>query len=665
MVRKLMLGVVALCLLVGSMAQEAGQPADQQEGAAQQPGQPEEPVQPAEQEGAPQQPDQQDEPAQPAEQQEQNGQEGDQQQEPRQEQQDQEEPAEAEQPRRQEAAPAQQQGGGGQAEEQPVVAIDDYSPVTDERLLEPAPDDWLMYRRTYDAWGYSPLERITRENVSQLQPVWTLSSGVTHNHEAVPVINDGVMFVTAAFNRLWALDATSGDILWKYERDLPGDTFQEVCCDHVNRGVALYDDMVFMTTLDAHLLAFDAASGEIVWDKTVEDYKSGYTMTIAPLVVDGKVMVGVSGGEYGIRGFVQAFDAQTGDHLWKTYTTAGPGEPGNDSWPGDTWRYGGAPVWVTGSYDPELGLTYWGTGNGAPWMGSARPGDNLYVASVIAVDPQDGKIAHHFQYVPNDTWDYDEVAEHVLVDVERDGETIKGALHVARSGYLYLLDRTDLEFVYAEPVTTVTTFTGHEPDGRPIRDPDKVPDIGKEVTTCPSLVGPKNWNPTAYSPATGLLYSSIQHFCMTIGGAQISYQPGLTFQGAVTSYEFDPNAPDHTGELAAFDPATGQRVWSSEFPYMRASVLATGGGLVFAGGTPDRYFRAFDAETGDILWRFRTNSGVYGIPATYEVDGVQYVAVWAGWQPSGSRWGMVAESLGLNQEVPQGGALWVFALDTD
>lgn len=598
------------------------------------------------------------------------------QQEPGQEQQEQQEQQrqdgqgqdakqQEEKPERQEQEPAQQQAQEEQAGET-AAKIEDYSLVTDERLLEPKAENWLMFRRTYNAWGYSPLNGVNRDNVAELRPTWTLSSGVTHNHEAPPVVNDGIMFITGAFNTLWALDATNGDVLWSYKRDLPGDVFQEVCCDHVNRGVALYGDKVYMTTLDAHLLAFDARTGEISWDKTVEDYKNAYTMTIAPLVVEGKVMVGVSGGEYGIRGFVQAFDAETGDNVWKTYTIPGPGEPGNETWPGDTWRHGGASVWVTGSYDPELNLTYWGTGNGGPWMGSARPGDNLYVASAIAINPDNGEIEHHFQYVPNETWDYDEVAEHVLVDVERDdGSVIEGALHVARSGYLYLLDRNTLDFVYAEPVTTVTTFTGHEEDGRPIRNPEKVPDIGKEVSTCPSLIGPKNWNPTAYSPDTGLLYSSIQHFCMTIAGAEIDYQPGLTYVGATTSYQFDPNAPEHTGELAAFDPATGERVWSNTYPYMRSSILTTGGDLVFTGGTPDRYFRAFDAQTGEELWRYRLNSAAYGVPSTYEVDGVQYVAVWAGWQPSEGRWGMVADALGLRTEVPQGGMLWVFALDQE
>lgn len=538
----------------------------------------------------------------------------------------------------------------------------EYQPVTDEELLNPGPEDWLQYRRTYDGWGHSPLDQITNENAGQLTPAWAFSSGVDHNHEAVPVVNDGVMFVTTAYNRLYALDAASGDLLWSYVRELEDDVFPVVCCDVVNRGVGLYGDKVYMATLDAHLLAFDAKTGEIVWDTTVDDYQEGYTMTLMPLLLDGMAIVGVSGGEYGIRGYVEAFDAETGESIWKTHTIPGEGEPGNETWPGDTWQRGGAPVWITPQYDPELNMLYVGTGNGGPWMGDLRPGDNLYVASGLALDADTGEIKHHFQYVPNDSWDYDEVAEHILVDVERNGETVQGALHVARSGYLYLLDRTDMSFVYGEPVVTVDAFDGRRADGVPIADEEHKPAVGKEVEACPMWAGPKNWNPAAYSPDTGYLYSSIQHMCMVIGGRDVEYEAGQSFIGADFSATLDPNAPNYTGELAAFDPATGERVWSQTFPYMRSSILSTGGNLVFAGGTPDRYFRAFDAETGDIVWEFRTNSAVYGIPSTYEVDGTQYVAVWSGWQPSGSRWGVVADMFGLNQEVPQGGVLWVFAL---
>lgn len=557
-----------------------------------------------------------------------------------------------------------QEGATNQSEAGQASAITEYSPVTNERLLNPEPENWLMYRGTYNTWGHSPLEQVNKENVKDLVPVWSFSSGLDQNHEAPPIVNDGIMFVTTSYNRLYALDAATGELLWSYVRELAEDVFPVVCCDVVNRGVALYQDKVYMTTLDAHLLAFDAKTGRIVWDKTVEDYLSSYTMTLAPLVVKDKVMVGVSGGEYGIRGFIEAFDAKSGKSAWKTYTIPGPGEPGNETWPGDTWQTGGAPAWITGSYDPELDLTYWGTGNGGPWMGTSRPGDNLYVASVIAMDPDTGEIKNHFQYSPNETWDYDEVSDTILVDdVEIDGETRQVAFHFSRSGFLYALDQANMEFIYAKPMTGVTSLSQEKEGSLPI--PAKIPDVGKEIYTCPAALGAKNWWPGAYSPVSGLLYTSIAHFCMDIAGTEIDYRAGQIFIGATTSMTLmEGEDKNNAGEFAAFDPKTGEKVWSNKYPFMQGSVLTSGGGLVFTGGTPqDRYFRAFDDETGEELWKFRTNSGVFGVPSSYEVDGVQYIAVWSGWEPqSWTGWPIAAEANGLSTEVPQGGVLWVFAL---
>ena len=284
---------------------------------------------------------------------------------------------------------------------------DTYTPVTDDRLLTPAPEDWLMYRRTYDGWGYSPLDQITTDNVADLVPVWSLSTGVVEGHESPPIVNDGVMFVTTPQNQVLAVDARTGELRWRYVRQLP-ENLQQL--HPTNRGVGLYGDRVYLATVDAYLVALDARSGEVVWERAVENYRAGYYMTMAPLVVDGKVMVGVSGGEFGIRGFVTALDAGTGEELWKTYTIPGPDEPGNETWPGESWRTGGAPVWITGTFDPELNLTYWGTGNPGPWIGDARPGDNLYTNSVIALDADTGDLRAYHQYHWNGSWDWDEVA---------------------------------------------------------------------------------------------------------------------------------------------------------------------------------------------------------------------------------------------------------------
>ena len=297
-----------------------------------------------------------------------------------------------------------------------------------------------------------------------------------------------------------------------------------------NRGVGLYGDLVFVTAQDAHVVALNALSGDVVWDEPVEDYHLGYYMTMAPLIANGKVLVGVSGGERGIRGFVAALDPETGEEIWRTYTVPGPGEPGNDTWPEDTWRTGGAPVWITGSFDPELNLTYWGTGNPGPWTGDARPGDNLYTNSVVALDADTGELKGFHQYHWNGSWDWDEVSAPLLIDVNRDGRTIKGLVHPARNGYLWLLERTEnaIDFVDAEPYVYQNVFTSIDPDtGRPDYNAENKPGLGKRATFCPSLWGGKNWPPAAYSPQTRYLYiPANENFCSSIEGVPVEYEPG-------------------------------------------------------------------------------------------------------------------------------------------
>ena len=333
-----------------------------------------------------------------------------------------------------------------------------YTPVTDERLRSPAPEDWLMYRGTYDSWGYSPLDQITTENVSDLVPVWSVSTGVVSGHESPPIVNDGIMFVTTPEDQVLAVDARTGELLWRHRRELPEDLRQG---HRTNRGVGLYVDRVFFTTHDAFVVALDAMSGAVAWERAVADYRAGYYMTMAPLVANGKVMVGPSGGERGIRGFVTALDPDTGDEVWKSYTIPGPGEPGNDTWPGDSWRTGGAPIWITGSFDPELNLTYWGTGNPGPWIGDARPGDNLYTNSVVAFDADTGELKSYHQYHWNGSWDWDEVSAPLLIDVPRGGRTVKSLVHPARNGYLWLLERAAdaITFVDAVPYVYQNVFT--------------------------------------------------------------------------------------------------------------------------------------------------------------------------------------------------------------
>ncbi len=542
-----------------------------------------------------------------------------------------------------------------------------YSPVDAERLKHPADADWLMVRRTYDGWGYSPLGEITPANVARLKPVWSFSTGVINGHEAPPIVNNGVMFVATPGNQVIAVDARTGVLLWRYKRPLPEDV---VLLHATSRGVALYRDRVYFAAGEAVLVALDARTGREVWTTKVAENKEGYYMSVAPLVADGKVLVGCSGGELGIRGFVAAFDPDSGKQIWRTYTVPAPGEPGSETWPqGDQWKTGGGPVWVTGTYDPDTNLTFWGTGNGGPWMGDRRPGDNLYTSSTVALDAATGAIKGHFQYHPNDSWDWDEVSPPILVDYKRNGRTIKGLVDVARDGYLWFLERTGgaINFVDGRPYVKQNVFRSLDPKtGRPDIDPARQPGTGKEAEFCPSHWGGKNWPPIAFSPKTRMIYvPANENLCTTMAGAPVTYTAGRVFIGGNSNMTLVPGA-DHIGEVQAWNVDTGTRVWTHTFPESAnwGPMLATGGGLVFSGGTQDRLFRAFDASTGKVLWEFPTNSGVIGQPSSFSIDGKQYVAVQSGW-------GIDARSMqarlnrlvpGKFPDVPEGGVVWVFAV---
>ena len=546
-------------------------------------------------------------------------------------------------------------------------SIDEYTPVTGERLVNPGAGDWLMYRRTYNGWGYSPLDEINRRNVEDLEPVWTLSTGIAEGHEGAVIVNDGVMFVTTPLNRMHAIDAASGDILWSYQRQMP---FDMSVIHPTNRGVALWGERVYMATSDAKLVAFEARTGEVAWEAEVEDYHNGYYITMAPLAANGKIMVGVSGGERGIRGFVAAYDADSGDEVWKTYTIPGPGEFGNDSWPGDTWQTGGAPSWITGTYDPELNQTYWGTGNPGPWIGEARPGDNLYANSVLALDADTGELRGYHQYHWNGSWDWDEVDSPLVIDIERDGRTIPSLVHPGRNGYLWVLERKpdSIGFVDAWPFVYQNVFTDIDAEtGRPSYDMEHKPGMGRIAQFCPSFHGGKNWPPAAYNPGTGYLYiPANDNLCSSMAGEEAEYVPGRGYTGITdVSGELLPGT-DHVGELQAWDLTTGERVWTAEYgPFANwGPLLTTGGDLVFTGGTADRYFRAFDARSGELLWQHRTNSGIIGVPTSFAVDGKQYIAVQSGWgvDSVGSQ-RRVDEFFNQETIVPQGGVIWVFALE--
>jgi alcohol dehydrogenase (cytochrome c) len=543
----------------------------------------------------------------------------------------------------------------------------DYSAVTPERLKNPADADWLMVRRTYNGWGYSPLNQITPANVDRLRPAWVFSTGVISGHEAAPLVNNGVMFVSTPQHRVVAIDAKTGVILWRYIKEVPEHL---VVLHATSRGVALAGNKVFFAANDAVLVALNAQTGEEVWKAKVAENEQGYYMTLAPLVADGKVMIGASGGELGIRGFVAAFDVETGKPLWRTFTVPAPGQPGSDTWPkGNQWQNGGAPVWVTGNYDPETNLAYWGTGNGGPWMGDQRPGDNLYTSSTIAVDVATGAIKGYHQYHPNDSWDWDEVSPPILVDYQRNGRTIKGLIDVARDGYLWFLERTDgrINFVEGKPYVKQNVFRSLDPrTGRPDVDPIRQPGTDKTVGFCPSHWGGKNWPPIAYSPQTRMIYiPANENLCATIAGREVKYKAGSGFTGATSNLVLAEGA-DHIGEVQAWNVDTGSRVWTHNYQKSQnwGPMLATGGGLVFTGGTNDRMFHAFDATSGKLLWEFPTNSGITGQPSTFMVDGQQYVAVMSGWGVDARAMQTRLNRLqpGNFPEVPEGGAVWVFAV---
>ncbi|GAA5533737.1 PQQ-dependent dehydrogenase, methanol/ethanol family [Deinococcus aluminii] len=532
-----------------------------------------------------------------------------------------------------------------------------YSSVTDARLQNPEAGNWLMYRGNYNNWGYSPLNQITAANVARLRPVWAFSTGQTEGHEAPAIVNNGVMFITAPMNKLFALNAATGQLLWKYERELPDDVVS--CCDVVNRGVAVFGDMVYMGTLDAHMLAFNAKTGKIAWDRTIEDYKKRYTITSAPLLANGKLITGVHGGEYGIRGFLEAMDPKTGKTLWKTYTTV------DASYPAGSAAQGGAPTWLTGSYDPATKTVYWGAGNPSPWMDPRRkPTDDLkWSSSVLAFDVNTGKIKSGFQYSPNDAWDYDGVNEQIMFDATVNGKPIKAMATAHRNGYLYLFDRAGGGVTYkgAHEYVTNTAYKGLDASGRPIWDPQHRPDIGKQVNACPSFLGGKNWQPAAYSPQTKLIYIPSNEWCMNIKGAQTKYAAGEAYVGAEFELNPVPNL-GYVGKLQAVDPVTGRQVWKQTWQApLWAGVLTTGGGLVFTGNTANRDFMAFDARTGKQLWSFKTNSGIVGTPISFSVNGKQYVGVFSGYGGAIPLWaGPMAQ---LTKDTPRGGVFWVFAVD--
>ncbi|MGQ0734346.1 MAG: PQQ-dependent dehydrogenase, methanol/ethanol family [Acidobacteriota bacterium] len=516
--------------------------------------------------------------------------------------------------------------------------------VTPQRLLGAAAEahNWLTYGGTYASQRYSTLAQITPANVTRLESKWVVQNQVFGAWQSNPLVVDGVMYLTQRPNDVMAVDAKTGALYWLY-RHTPSDAAR-VCCGANNRGLAMLGETLFMGTLDARLIAIDAVTGKAIWNIAVADVKAAYSITMAPLIIKDKVVVGVGGGEYGIRGFVAAYDAKTGEEAWRFYTIPGPGEPGHDTWRGDDWRTGGAPAWITGSYDPALNLTYWGIGNPGPdWNPKQRPGDNLYSDSVVALDADTGALKWHFQFTPHDPYDYDAVQVPVLVDMPWRGMPSKLMLWANRNGYFYVLDRATGRFLQGTPFVKVNWASGLDERGRPMQTPQP-----ERQPTYPGNQGGTNWYPPSYSPRTGLFYFSAWENYGTIYRPETAeYTPGQLFVGGgFTVVTPAPGAPTigigrrgpinnwtdevGNGAVMAMDPATGQVKWKlRQHDVSDAGMLTTASDLLFTGGR-EGHFMAIDARDGTLLWRASLGGQIVMAPITYAVEGQQYVSVIAG-----------------------------------
>jgi len=527
--------------------------------------------------------------------------------------------------------------------------------VTSDRLLDAAqtPQDWLTYSGGYDSLRHSRLDQITPDNAGDLELEWVYQSQVFGAWQTTPLVVNGVMYITQRPNDVVALDARTGRVFWVY-RHTPSDE-QRVCCGSNNRGVAMLGNTLFMGTLDARLVAIDAGTGRPLWNIEVADPRAGYSLTLAPLVVKDKVIVGVGGGEYGIRGFVAAYEATTGEEAWRFYTIPGPGEPGHETWQPcppasptycdpEAWKHGGGSIWLTGSYDPELNLTYWGVGNAGPdWNPDQRPGDNLYSDSVVALDADTGELAWHFQFTPNDRYDYDSVQIPVLVDLDWDGVATKAMLWANRNGYFYVLDRVTGRFLRGAPFVKVTWASGLDANGRPIQTP---PAEGEP--TWPGNQGGTNWYSPSYSPRTGLFYvPAWENYASIFRKEPQVYREGERFGGGgATLLTPVPGAPGipglrrgavnnwtdevGSGAVLALDPQTGSAEWRFEmYDVTDSGILTTASDVLFT-GSRDGYFYALDARTGAELWRASLGAQIVSGPVTYAVDGRQYVSIISG-----------------------------------
>jgi alcohol dehydrogenase (cytochrome c) len=572
------------------------------------------------------------------------------------------------------------------------------SGATSRPLLPPGADttEWTIPARDYGSTRFSELSQITTENAGDLRLAWTFSTGVLRGHEAAPIVADGSMYVVTPFpNLLYALDIATGEQKWKYDPGAERASQGVACCDVVNRGAAYADGRVFFNTLDVHTIAVDAESGRELWKTKLGEINRGESMTMAPLVADGLVYVGNSGGEFGVRGWITALDAASGKIVWRAYHTGPdadvligprfkpfyPSHRGKDlgvtTWPPDQWKLGGGAVWGWISYDPEARAIYYGTSNPGVWNPAMRPGDNKWATTIFARDARTGEALWAYQTTPHDEHDYDGVNELVLLDLEVEGRSRPVLVRPGRNGFMYVLDRATGEVLSAEPWGFVNWASRVDlKTGIPVINEEKRTGNRSARNICPAAPGMKDWQPSAFSPRTGLLYLPHNNLCMDYEGGQAGYIAGTPYVGARVKMYAGPGG--HRGVFNAWDPARQRKVWEikERFPVWSGAVV-TAGDVAFY-GTMDRWFKAVDARTGELLWRFQVGSGIIGQPITYlGPDGTQYVAILAGvggWAGAAAL-GILPEvdpfiALGfanamkdLPQYTPQGGALYVFALD--
>jgi len=537
-------------------------------------------------------------------------------------------------------------------------------------------NDVVSYGLGQKGQRYSPMTQINKSTIKDLVPVWNFSFGgeKQRGQESQALVKDGVMYVTASYSRIYAINTTTGDELWQYDARLPSGILP--CCDVINRGAALYKDLVIFGTLDAKLVALDRKTGKVKWKKKIANYKDGYSYTAAPLIVNNLLITGNSGGEFGIVGKLDARNPLTGELVWSRPMVEGHmgykdgkenGITGttNATWPGDIWKHGGAAPWNGVTYDPDTNLIYVPTGNPAPWNSYDRPGDNLYSASRVAINPDTGKIVWHYQTTPHDGWDYDGISELVLFEYEENGKMIKAGATADKNGFFYVLDRVTGKYIRSTPfVDKITWASGIDKNGKPMVNEDNRPGDpagkaqGKSVYATPSFLGGKNWNPIAFSQKTGLFYIPANEWGMDIWNKEANYKKGAAYMGA--GFTIKPTYKDHIGALKAVDPKTGKIKWTyKNGAPLWGGVLTTAGGLVFT-GTPEGKLLALDDETGEVLYSFQTGSGIVSSPITWEQNGEQYLSVTSGWGGAVPLWGgEVAKTV---KYLNQGGTVHTFKL---